>query len=501
VFSTAAVLFELLTSQPAFSAESLSGVGRARPGATAAALDALGAPLPPGLRDVVEAGLAADPNQRIATALDLVDALEEILAGRAPAVRRPPPVPSPAPPPTQAHLAPPPAAASQTPPSSSMVQSVIGHIGELERRALPPEVRQAVAGARLRLADQLRVGVVGPPELTTPLAWAVAGEIGLPPLGVSVLPPTWLTGGTSEEAQVRLTDGSLRSGAIRRNQGRVELNLYGADPHATALFLTLDTDRLRRRTVIDAVGVPPRAAFEAFDVVVVALPAHVPTGLEVLAAVRAASREVAVGPVRALGVVTDASFRGVVPAEAEAAAAAGGYRDHAGAQELLQQSAAMSLHSAAAALDAALAATATVADAVRISAALATIDDALQSRAEPESRQLRAELAQWRDALRLAYPAIDEMSVLRAELAGRLPLPAPQRDELRRLLSGTDPASRLGLPPASTAESVRDGTRAALDRWRSYRNTGRITVASRDAADTAIAVLERLWTSSQGSAR
>ncbi|MFN0089949.1 MAG: GTPase, partial [Acidimicrobiales bacterium] len=55
-----------------------------------------------------------------------------------------------------------------------------------------------------------------------------------------------------------------------------------------------------------------------------------------------------------------------------------------------------------------------------------------------------------------------------------------------------DPAARLGLPRDAPAAGVAAAAAAALERWRTWVNTGRAPFAARGAAGVVIRSLERL---------
>ena len=114
------------------------------------------------------------------------------------------------------------------------------------------------------------------------------------------------------------------------------------------------------------------------------------------------------------------------------------------------------------------------------------------------ARQAFHALSDGRDALVAHFPALEELGVLREEASGRLTLPVSYRLELRRLLAGGDPAARLGVPPGASGAQLRAAAEEALERWRTFVNTGRAPFASIHASHTVLRALERLWSGTQG---
>ena len=102
-----------------------------------------------------------------------------------------------------------------------------------------------------------------------------------------------------------------------------------------------------------------------------------------------------------------------------------------------------------------------------------------------------------KEAMAATFPSLEELAVLREEASGRLTLPLSFRLELRRLLAGGDPAARLGLSPGASGAELRRTAEQALERWRTFVNTGRAPFASIHASHTVVRALERLWTGSQ----
>ncbi|MEZ4403604.1 MAG: serine/threonine-protein kinase [Kofleriaceae bacterium] len=80
VFSSAVVLWELLTGRPLFTGDSIYAVAKAVEEQPIVAPSTVAGPLPDGLDQLVLAGLARDPDQRLATAAAMAEVLERIAA-------------------------------------------------------------------------------------------------------------------------------------------------------------------------------------------------------------------------------------------------------------------------------------------------------------------------------------------------------------------------------------------------------------------------------------
>ena len=157
VFSATAVFYELLSGRPAFAAETLSGVARTHDRDTATPLPPLPPDVPPALREVIVAGLAPNPADRIPSAADLATAIEDAMGGR------PSPAPSliaPAAPDTITAQVP----APQPPPSSAgpLLNAAVALIDDIALRVAGTAASVGLAAARRRLVNPLRVMVVGP---------------------------------------------------------------------------------------------------------------------------------------------------------------------------------------------------------------------------------------------------------------------------------------------------------------------------------------------------
>jgi serine/threonine protein kinase len=128
-------------------------------------------------------------------------------------------------------------------------------------------------------------------------------------------------------------------------------------------------------------------------------------------------------------------------------------------------------------------------DAARARRALDEIDAGLTSAgAVPGADRLRAQA----ELLRLAHPAIGEVSVLADEAAGRLRLPDPLRVELRRVLGGGGARERVGAPPGAPPAEIRRLGAEGASRWRALVNTGRIPFTARGAAAVVARAYDRL---------
>jgi hypothetical protein len=495
VFSTTAVFFELLAGRPAFAAETLSGVARAHDRDRGASLPELPPDVPAALRKVIAGGLEPDPANRIPSAADLATAIEDALGGR------PSPAPSviaPAAPDTITARP----AASGPPPSDAgpLMTETLALIDEIGRRVAGTAAEMATAMARTRLIRPLRVMVVGQPgAAASRMAFALAGErLAAGPDGWHGQVTVWLVGGQPEGAQLEWADGTRRAGAVLRNpDGSVSLALGatggGAPPRRVAV--TVGGPRLASRWVIDAGGLladpdvteAGKTLAEA-DLLVTLLPADLDAGQALVTELRRRQHVAVVGPVLSVAAVEEGP---------EAASAARSYAADP------QTAAAFSLvvpieGGQAAVVETMAAVLAAHGEPVRASAALTLAELAVRAGTDAGARSARSVLADGRDALTLQYPALEELSVLRLEATGRLPLPGPYRAELRRVLASGSAEARLGLPSGSPPATRRAAAEMALERWRTFLNTGRAPFASRDAAQAVVRALERLWAQSQG---
>ncbi len=557
VFSVTAVLYELLTGRPAFSAETLSGVARSHAGRDLEPLVTARPDAPAALWRVIRDGLAPAREDRIGSAEELVDALRAVpLAGPAR-----PFTPPPAPPATVTSLPPRPAG-PPPPPLPVMVSQTVQLLDHLAAAAAvsvsaeSAEQRQPVAEggaaevlsqARRRLLDPVQVLVVGPADGTTSeLAWSLAGER---------LASGGIGGGGRLFCRLQAAPSSDRRNAalaLRRSGERLEMAVQrdgsgaliiapptGFTPPAgfaspeqqlTALTVWLTSPALANRTVIDAgpllaqptaapsagpdpggagfglptsdpgaAVIPPSRALVEADLLAVVLPPSVASGRALLAELKERLRASPGGPVLAMGVVSPgpgSTVGGPGSVPAALAELVGAYGADPSVSAQLSAVSALS-DGRAPMLDAAFEALLRHSDAVRVTAAVAQAEDDLSRRSDPASRAAFHGLRDGREALVAMFPALEELAVLREEASGRLTLPASYRNELRRLLAGGDPAARLGLAPGAGGDELRRAAEVSLERWRTFVNTGRAPFASIHASQTVVRALERLWTGSQ----
>lgn len=509
IFSVTAVLYELLTGRPAFSAETLSGVARSHQGHGPLPLASARPDAPAALWTVVRHGLAPRPQERIASAGELIDALHDALGGRAAAPVAPPPPPT-------ITARPPEASSPPTVPLAPMVARTADLLSALQRQVGVGGAAEALVAARRRLLDPVQVVVVGPSDGTTSeLAWALAGERLSPASqGGHGRIPARLQAAPAQPARRNsvieiLHGGGQRAGRIEPGpDGAVRVVPAGPLGDVIALSVSLVGAALENRTVIDAgplldASLPTtsgtsRALAEA-DLLVAVLPPSVEAGRTLLGALRERLRTSPGGPVLAMGVVS--------PGPGSTLGAPGSLPR--GTAEVVQAYAADGIVTAmlsvitaladgrAPMVDRAFEALLRHSDAVRVTAALALAEEGLAQQADPAARAAYHALRDGREALDATFSALEELAVLREEASGRLTLPASYRSELRRLLAGGDPAARLGLPPGATGAQLRQAAEAALERWRTFVNTGRAPFASIHASQTVVRALERLWTGSQ----
>jgi len=535
IFAVCAVLYELLAGRPAFAAETLSGVGRSHTGAGPAPLGAVRPDAPPYLEQIIRHGLAPDPTQRIASADALIGALRGVLDRTEPA---PPPVAA-APPPTVA--APPssqppaPAAPAQPAPSyppvpgpplsvppapasgpasggvpaSPLVLRTAELLDGLQQRT-GPGAAAVLDAARRRLAGPLQIVVTGPADPSgSELAWVLAGERLSPHSngGHGVI-PTRLQGGPGrqESAVAVLHNGSrYPTGLQRDTAGALAIVPAGPLGDVAGFEVFLGTAVLGGRVVTDIgmVGGPGASSLAAMslrevDLLVVVLPALVEAGRTQLQGLAEVLRRHPSGPVVVIGIVSPGPGNtlgapGSLPGALAAAVAA--YQADPVASAMLALVTALA-DGRAPVVDGVFEALARHGEAVRVTAALAMAEDGLGRVPEPGARVALDGLAEGRDTLVAAFPAVEELAVLRDEAAGRLALPGTLRAELRRVLAGGDPAARLGLAPGASATELRTAAEAALERWRTLVNTGRVPYAAIDAALAVTRALERLWSGS-----
>jgi hypothetical protein len=123
------------------------------------------------------------------------------------------------------------------------------------------------------------------------------------------------------------------------------------------------------------------------------------------------------------------------------------------------------------------------------SAALAFADAVIRQTASPELSKSWMESADAVERLRLEVPAFNELEVLRTIVAGKVVLPSTFRVEACEVLLGTT-GFRL-----DDTESPNDRLNESIVRWRQFEGSGRVSFGARQAVDTVIRSLERLFRS------
>jgi len=121
-------------------------------------------------------------------------------------------------------------------------------------------------------------------------------------------------------------------------------------------------------------------------------------------------------------------------------------------------------------------------------AAVAVLRRALSTHAADPAVEAVADAV---ERLELAVPELAELAVLRALLAGSLPLSDSARNEARLVLLHTDRARRLGLEPGASGADRSLAALEGAERWR--RTADRLPYASRDLALAIARTFERLW--------
>ncbi|WP_187414473.1 dynamin family protein [Nonomuraea sp. PA05] len=107
---------------------------------------------------------------------------------------------------------------------------------------------------------------------------------------------------------------------------------------------------------------------------------------------------------------------------------------------------------------------------------------ALESLAYGDLPGLRGEL----ERIRLApdMHQLEEMDAMRLIATGTARLPAELEEDALRVMTGTDPAARLGLPAGGGAQSMREAARAGANRWQATENRPGISRAAARVART-----------------
>jgi serine/threonine protein kinase len=130
---------------------------------------------------------------------------------------------------------------------------------------------------------------------------------------------------------------------------------------------------------------------------------------------------------------------------------------------------------------------------VRASAALAQLDDDVRRAGSVALSDSWMHVREHVERLRFETAAFAELAALRAEVAGRIVLPAAQRAALRRILFEVDTAARLAMPTSTPDAPLLDAVVAQLGDWRAFEDSGRVPFTSRTAVEAVIRCLERIW--------
>jgi hypothetical protein len=131
------------------------------------------------------------------------------------------------------------------------------------------------------------------------------------------------------------------------------------------------------------------------------------------------------------------------------------------------------------------------ADALKARSVLLALEDLVRGDPPPAGGgSLRYRL----DRVRSGAHELMEIDVVDALRAGELDLPEDERHAAELLLgaAGTDPRSRLGLPPGAGKEEVRQAAAEHLARWRRRAANPLAGVEVRKAADVLAQACERL---------
>jgi hypothetical protein len=138
------------------------------------------------------------------------------------------------------------------------------------------------------------------------------------------------------------------------------------------------------------------------------------------------------------------------------------------------------------------------ADVIRASAALAQLDDDVRQAGSMALSQSWMRVREQVETLRIDAPAFDELAALRAEVAGRVMLPAARSASLRRILFEVDTAERLGLDPDAGDADLLAAAVEQLAEWRAHQDSGRVPFTSRTAFEAVVRCLERIWAGLSG---
>lgn len=487
VFAAAAVLYELLTGAPAFSSGTLSGVRRREGSTTIPLLADRRDGLDPALQQILEAGMATDPERRTGSATKLGDQLREVLqrvSAPRPAPRGAGTVVGAEPP----QLAPPPSASR---PSLQPVGAA-GRVKDLMMTAraatLTPEGLAMLETADQHLTRPLVVTAVtsGFPEAFS-AAWALlglrpaqptvvglAGSVvtirrGLETVGVASNGATSVALTVDFDDQGDVVVAAAPGGALR-GSGRSSTELTIDSPGRRDIELQIvpdldlasdevaDCDLLVMFVDDDAEAARPTAG-RAVEILKPS-PAG-PIAIETLVIVGSAGAEAA-------GAVSSSLATGTtVLTDADVMSSTALSRLRGLAEELAEQRGSV----------------------VRAAAGLALLVGAAQHAAPGPTR---TKLFEEIDNTRIELPMLSELDTLRDLAAGRLTLPKPVRRIVRPLFLHAGVTARLGIDRNSDERQVQQAVERVSGELRTLENTGRVPFTARKAVLLAQQSLDRI---------
>lgn len=431
VFAATAVLYELVSGHTAFSSDTLSGVRRSRSGAGPRPIHELRPDAPEHLQLVIDRGLALRPEDRLASATELADALELLIAGQHPFPR----VSAPA------------TVLGSTVHATPRVPDVT-----LADRALMPPPSGQPSG-------------LGPP-VATPSATEPTGAAGR--LNDLVAAARHVPGAASGEAllaraQQRLVRPlSVAIVPIRDAVRETCARLSQAVPtEAVMVQVTVDIREIIEADIFVLVGDDTLDA-AAVDAWVTRLQP---------------SRE---GPL-AIGLIVDGSATDLeIVSRLLRGSKVGSAVAQMARPDMGEATLRMICHEL----------TGQRLSVLQASAALHPLVAGLDAMPPSPSRAAVHEAV---EGLRSDLPVLEEIDLLRDLAAGRAVVPLWLRGPLHSLLLFTDAARRLRLPPEATPAEMKAAVIALGSDWRTQENSGRLPFSARRAALVAQRSLDRLY--------
>lgn len=477
VFATTALLFELLTGQPAFASGTLSGVRRResdeepipRVAQHREGLDSA-------LQTIVEEGMATDPDRRTASATKLADQLRDVLAR----VLAPEPRTAISPTP------PPPAPPSIARPSLQPVGAA-GRVKDLmmvARNANLPEAGNAlIEDAENHLSRPLIVtAITGADHEPFAAAWAL---LGLRPSAATI---DHLAGATVvvrrslDDAGRLIDDHGLRTGCGVGLDGNGDVSLSNVLARSVRRAeLSIDTPGRRD---IELQIVPEVAGSDEeigdCDVLVVFVPSSCDPAATFGGPLAKLLRPSTTGPLLIENLVWAAAPDADPAAVAATLSAGSGLlvdsNPLAGSQLARLRSLAEELAEQRGSV-------------IRAAAGLKLLTEAAQH-APPGPA--RTKLLEDIDTLRPELPMLAELEVLRDLTSGRLILPGPLRRTLRPLFLHAGVTARLGIDRNADETHVKAAVERVGGELRVLENTGRVPFTARRAVLLAHQSLDRI---------